>query len=152
MSNDLVMSSDTPMHRTTILEMNDEQLTECVVNRRERRLRAVKIHAEAVRLETESRHTKLNADLKKQCEMFEKDMATIDKAMDRMEKRAIKIMTIKNELGKGTTNGSQGTRDTGDVEGESRSGGDPVHVCDGGGQHGPVAAVDGVEPDVRQDG
>lgn len=90
---------DTPMHRQTVEEMTDEQLNSEIVNKRERRMRAYRIHEEAMLMQKEEYDKKLLEKLKKQCDMLDKDLATVDRALDRADKRVITIITIRNELG-----------------------------------------------------
>ena len=150
MSNDLAASSDTPMHRLSVEEMTDEQLQDMIVNKRDRRMTAYNAFEEAVRMEKETRNQKLLIDLKRQGELLQKKLSTIDKALEASEKYVVKIIAIRNELGleqhlRGDDNGSETTRDTDAPSAQGRSGSDNLSVCSGGGAAGS-------EPDVEGDG
>lgn len=133
------MLEDTAMHRQTVEEMTDDQLTNEIVNKRERRMRAYRIHEEAVKMEKEAYNQKLLTELKKQCDMLEKDMSTVDRALERCDKRVVKIITIRNELGitieqqmKEMNNGSETTGHSDTLAGQSGSVGDHDDVRDCG--------------------
>jgi len=160
---DLVAKEDTGMHRCSVEEMSDQQLQDHIVNKRERRMKAYNLYEEAVKLEKETYNQKLLLDVRKQSEMLAKDLGTIDKALERAEKRMVKIIAIRNELGItvgddtqpdlfGDQNGSQTTRDTVTSTEQSRSGSDNIHVRTSRGTASDAADAEGdggcSEPDV----
>lgn len=150
MAHDLVTTSDTPLHRCTVEEMSDEHLQDMIVNKRERRMTAYNVFEETVRMEKETHNQKLLIDLKRQGELLQKKLVTIDKALEAVDKYVIKIITIRNELGleqylKGESNGDKATRDTDALGEQSRSSSDNIPMCDGGGTVGD-------QPDAKGDG
>lgn len=135
MSLDIVTADDNPMHRISVEEMTDEQLQDMIVNKRERRMHAYNIYEESVRMQKDTHNQRLRVDLLKQGELLQKKLATIDKALEAVEKYVVKIITMRNELGleqhmRGDDHGSQATRNTdAPTEQNGPSSGD-VSMCD----------------------
>jgi dsDNA-specific endonuclease/ATPase MutS2 len=90
---------DTPMHRATVAELNNEQLNETIELLRERRLKARKEYQRAKEIEEQVRAEKLEGDYEQQMRLFEKDFKTCTNALERLEKRMVKMVAIRNELG-----------------------------------------------------
>lgn len=89
---------DTPIHRKDISEMTDEQIDEMLVGIRERRLKLVQQYQEAQLVKKEKSRTKAIETLDRQCEMFEKELATLDKNIGKLEKRALNIRALRLEI------------------------------------------------------
>ena len=92
------MKGDTPIKLTDISKMSDEQLDGIIYNIRERRLKPVRDFEEMSALKAEAIRQGLNKQLTKQLEMFEKELSRADKALEKIELRAIKLRALKLEI------------------------------------------------------
>ena len=92
------MKQDTPINRASIAELSDDEIDALLVGIAERRLAPVKAYEEAALIAAGVRSERLKADLEKQLEMFSKDLVTMDKKLDTMTKRALKIRAIRLEI------------------------------------------------------
>ena len=92
------MKGDTPIKLTDISKMSDEQLDAMIHNIRERRLKPVRDFEELSTLKAEALKQNLGKQLTRQLEMFEKELARADKALEKIEVRAIKLRALKLEI------------------------------------------------------
>jgi 3-methyladenine DNA glycosylase/8-oxoguanine DNA glycosylase len=86
---------DTPMHRKTVRELRDDELNQLLDRKREHRLKQVRVYERAQQKAKENEQEKARKQLERQCELFEKDLATVDRALDRLEQRANKIRAFR---------------------------------------------------------
>ena len=92
------MKGDTPIKLTNISEMSDKELDAMIYNIRERRLKPVLDFEELSTLKAEALKQNLGKQLTRQLEMFEKELARADKALEKIEVRAIKLRALKLEI------------------------------------------------------
>ena len=92
------MKGDTPIKLTNISEMSDEELDALIHNIRERRLKPVRDYEELSALKAEAIKQDLGKQLTRQLDMFEKELARVDRALDKVEIRAIKLRALKLEI------------------------------------------------------
>tara|TARA_R100000656_G_scaffold123991_1_gene101231 strand:+ start:1048 stop:1335 length:288 start_codon:yes stop_codon:yes gene_type:complete len=92
------MKGDTPIKLTNISEMSDEELDALIHNIRERRLKPVRDYEELSTLKAEAIKQDLGKQLTRQLDMFEKELARVDRALDKVEVRAIKLRALKLEI------------------------------------------------------
>lgn len=90
-----------PEHITpqSIYQMNDEQLEKLLDDIRDRRLSSVRLYEEAQRAAQEAAEEKARLALFKQCEMCEKNIIRVDKALEALETRVNKMRALRLELG-----------------------------------------------------
>lgn len=86
---------DTAMHRKTVRELRDDELNQLLDRKREHRLKQVRVYERAKQKAKETEQEKARQQLERQCELFEKDLATVDRALDRLEQRANKIRAFR---------------------------------------------------------
>ncbi len=92
------MKADTPIALANLTQMTEDE-RELLVNRiRERRLAPVRAYEELTAAQALVRKDKLEIQWTKQMEMFTKDLARADKAMETLEKRGTKLRAIKLEV------------------------------------------------------
>ena len=92
------MKSDTPIKLPNISEMSDKELDAMIYNIRERRLKPVRDFEELSTLKAEALKQNLGKQLTRQLDMFEKELARADKALEKIEVRAIKLRALKLEI------------------------------------------------------
>ena len=92
------MNGDTPIKRKTFLEMNEVEQYAFVEALRERRMAPVAIYNEIKEAARIKKQSKLQQQLDKQLEMFEKCLTRCNKSLDELQDRANKIQTIKLQL------------------------------------------------------
>lgn len=92
------MRGDTPTHRAVITEMSDESIDAMLLTMRDRRLSIVRAMQDAElakrNVYIEHQREKLN----KQLEMLKKELATVDKSLDKAEQRVLKIRALRLEI------------------------------------------------------
>ena len=83
------------MHRKRVNELTDNELNQLLDRKREKRLQQVRVYERAKQAAKEQEQEKARKNLERQCELFEKDLATVDRALDRLEQRANKIRAYR---------------------------------------------------------
>lgn len=93
--------TDIPEHITprALYQMSFDEMEKLLEGIRKRRLSAVRQHEEAVRIAKEATDEKARISLYKQCEMCEKNIERVDKALDALETRVNKMRALRLELG-----------------------------------------------------
>ena len=86
---------DTPYHRKTIAEMSQQEQEQWLTEVRMRRMKVKLELEEAARVREVLKSEKAKEDLDKQLKMLEKDVATLDKAAERIEKRMAKVWELR---------------------------------------------------------
>lgn len=81
-----------------MLQLSDEQVDALVEGMRERRLHAYKVYQEAERQKALIQNEKDQAKYAKMLEMFEKEHATAEKALTKLEERIKKIRAMSMDL------------------------------------------------------
>lgn len=89
---------DTPMHRVTIDELDPETLEQFILVIRERRLKPVRLYEEQQEQVKSVRDERLRASMEKELKGFKKDLERVDAVLTKLEKRALKIKTIRFEI------------------------------------------------------
>lgn len=92
------MKDDTPIELTDISKMSNEDIDALIIKLRERRMKPVKVYQENQLLKQQAYKQGLEHKVAKQFEMFEKDIARVDKALEALEKRALNIRALRLEL------------------------------------------------------
>ena len=92
------MKGDTPTKRVNVLDMSDKELEVFLTGIRERRLKSVKIFEEGELLREEARKKQLDKSLEHELKMSQKEIAQLDKVIEKVEKRTVKIRAIKLQL------------------------------------------------------
>ena len=93
-----VADGDSPTETLNINAMSSDELDELIEAIRERRMEPVRHFEEAQRLEREQRQSKLTEQLKKQNELFMKELERVDRGLDKLTTRSVKIRTIRLEM------------------------------------------------------
>lgn len=91
--------NDTPMHRQTIDKIRDGVLEQLIEALRERRLATVKAWKEVSALKAEARDRKTKERIHRQMELFKKEQERAEKAIDKLEKRALDLRALVLQLG-----------------------------------------------------
>ena len=92
------MKNDTPITLADLTQMSEDE-RELLVNQiRERRLAPVKAYEELSLMQAAARKEQLEKQWTKALEMFQKDLARADKAMEALEKRGTKLRAINLEI------------------------------------------------------
>lgn len=92
------MKNDTPISLADLTQMSEDE-RELLVNQiRERRLAPVKAYEELSLMQAAARKEQLEKQWTKALEMFQKDLARADKAMEALEKRGTKLRAINLEI------------------------------------------------------
>ena len=89
---------DTPMQRRSIDEISPEQCEELIDGIRARRLKSVREHAEMLALKAKQRDERLIEQIIHEDEMFTRQLERTDAAIEKLEKRALRIRALKLEL------------------------------------------------------
>jgi hypothetical protein len=94
----LAVEGDTPTHRLTIAEMDDADIEIQLEGTRIRRLQALNTYQQAQALKMEAKTEKQYDRLIKLCNMMEKDFIAANKAIEKLEKRALDIRSLRLEI------------------------------------------------------
>jgi septal ring factor EnvC (AmiA/AmiB activator) len=86
---------DTPMHRKKVTELTDAELDILLEEKRQRRYSIIKKHEETQEAKRQQENEKAKAELDKQLRIMEKDIGTIDRALERAEGRLNKIRALR---------------------------------------------------------
>lgn len=89
---------DNPIAPTTVDKMTDEQVDVMLTGIRERRMQSFVVFQEAELLRKETRNEKLRDKIEQHNKMLSKELATLDKAIEKVEQRVLKIRAAKMEL------------------------------------------------------
>ena len=92
------MKADTPIALASIKEMTPEERNIHIDGIRERRLAPVRAYEQLNAMQAEARKEKLEAQWEKALEMFQKDLARADKAMENLERRQTKLRALELEI------------------------------------------------------
>ena len=92
------VTQDTPAHRANVGQLSDEEIDTLMNEVRERRLRAFTVYSEAQELKQKARNTKTREQIQKFLDMFDKELKAADKAMEKLEARALKIRALRLEV------------------------------------------------------
>tara|TARA_R100001530_G_scaffold2608_3_gene4214 strand:- start:2979 stop:3266 length:288 start_codon:yes stop_codon:yes gene_type:complete len=92
------MKSDSPIALADLTKMTEDERELLVTRIRERRLAPVRAYEELTLMQAEARKEKLEGMWEKQMELFGKDLARADKAMETLEKRGTRLRAIKLEI------------------------------------------------------
>lgn len=92
------MQGDTPIKRKTFLEMSDAEQYAFIEALRERRMAPITTYKEIREAAKQKKISKLQQQLDKQLEMFEKCLAQCNKKLDELQDRANKLQAIKIQL------------------------------------------------------
>ena len=87
-----------PLKISNINELTDTEVDELLEGIRERRLKPVRVYEEMLKMKSEAKKVQLEEALTKQLAIFEKSLATVDKALNTLENRARKLRGIKLEI------------------------------------------------------
>ena len=95
------MESDvTTVHtHEDISQMNDEALTELVINLREKRMRLKRIADETLAAKQQAQTKKVNDQIETQLNMFNKEIVRVDKAIEKAVDRCNKIIALQLSVG-----------------------------------------------------
>jgi hypothetical protein len=94
---------DTPFKRASILELSDEELTKRVEALRERRLRSYSIYQAGLEAKKHAKDLKAAQGLEKTCEQVAKLLESVDKSLDKLEKKVLDIQAWRLMLGEDIT-------------------------------------------------
>ena len=89
---------DTAMHRQLFTEMNEEQQTAFLDAIRERRLRTVKVYEEMQAAKRNAKDEKVRTQLQAQASMMDKELLALNKALEKVEARATKVLALRRML------------------------------------------------------
>jgi len=92
------MKGDTPIELVDITKLSLDDHEAMLYNIRERRLKPVKAYEELTLMKEEARKANCLAQYERQMGMFEKELARVDKAMEKVEARHIKLRALKLEI------------------------------------------------------
>ena len=92
------MKQDTPIALANISNMSVEEREALLTNIRERRLKPVRVYEELSLMQAAARKEQLEKQWAKALELFEKDLTRADKAIDKLESRAVKLRAIELEI------------------------------------------------------
>lgn len=92
------MDGDTPTHRVTVDEMDQNKLEAFLIGVRERRLRAFTVYKQQQEASKQVRDARLKNAYEKNLAMFQKEIDRLDKLLDKVEARALKLRSLELEI------------------------------------------------------
>ena len=92
------MKNDSPIALADLTQMTEDERELLVTRIRERRLAPVRAYEELSLMQAEARKEQLEKQWAKQLEMFQKDLARADKAVETLEKRGTRLRAINLEI------------------------------------------------------
>ena len=90
--------SDRPWKRTTVDELTDEEIEGWIAGIRERRLILVHKYQQAVKEANETRVQDLREFIQQQLRMLDRNMSTMERACEQIEKRLLNCQAAKLEM------------------------------------------------------
>jgi len=84
--------------RQDITEMSDDEIDALLVPIRERRLKMAVLHRQALELKEEKARGKAREKLGDQIRMLEKELASMDKLIEKLDKRVLNIRALRLEI------------------------------------------------------
>lgn len=90
---------DTPIHRATIEQMDDQMLATYVEDLRQRRLRLWNVYQAGLEAKAKAKSEKDQALLSKRLDAFIKAHSVVEKNIEKLDKLAIDIQAIRLTLG-----------------------------------------------------
>ena len=84
--------------RKDITQMTDDEIDVMLLPIRERRLKMAKLHQEAIALKEEKARGKAQVKLADQIRMLEKELASMDKLIEKLDKRVLNIRALRLEI------------------------------------------------------
>ena len=93
-----MMKADSPIQLADITQMTEEERENLLNQIRERRLAPVKVYEELTEMMQLARSDQLELSWTKQMEMFVKELARVDKALEALASRSTKLRAIRLEL------------------------------------------------------
>ena len=92
------MEGDTPAHRQSVEELREDQIEQHLVGVRTRRLQAARIYEENQLASKQVNDVRLAAKYKQQLTILERELASLDKLMDKIDKRCLNVRGIRMEI------------------------------------------------------
>jgi hypothetical protein len=92
------VAQDTPTQRANVEQLTDDECDVLLFGIRERRLRAFTVYSEAQELKQKARNMKTREQIQKFLDMFNKELKAADKAIEKLEARALKIRALRLEV------------------------------------------------------
>ena len=89
---------DTPTHRSTIDELSLDTVETLLVAIRERRLRALHAHDEAVRMKQNAKSNRMKARIEVEIARLSRQLLSVDKLLTKIESRYTTIRAFQLEL------------------------------------------------------
>lgn len=89
---------DTCMHRRTIDELSMDELDDLLLGIRSRRMERFNAYQEALAVKAQANTERLAVQMSKECAALEKEFARLDKIIESMDKRLLKIRAMKLEI------------------------------------------------------
>lgn len=89
------VDGDTPMHRLTVEEVDDDTMNAIIEDKRKRRMSLVEQRNIAEKRKRTLEQQKAKQKYERQVELFDKDLKTLDRALERLENRANKIRALR---------------------------------------------------------
>jgi hypothetical protein len=90
--------ADQPHHRVTVTEMSEEQINAFIESVRKRRAEPIRVYEEAVSLARSAKKGKIVEKLDKKAVILKKKLASLDKLMNEVEKKAHEVKVIMFEI------------------------------------------------------
>lgn len=89
---------DTAMHRQLFVEMTVPQQEAYLDGIRERRLRSVQVYEQLQQAKRAVKDEATRAKLQKQCNMMDKEIIALNKALEKVEARAVTVTALQQML------------------------------------------------------
>ncbi len=93
-----VLPGDTAMERRLFISLTPEEQEAFLSAVRERRLAPVKLYQETMQRKAEIKNQRTLELINKQSAMMEKELAALDKALAKVEARAVTIAALTNQV------------------------------------------------------
>lgn len=90
---------DTPLFRATLADMPDDEIDALIVEMRQRRMKAHEQYVAAQAAKRERANAATLRRLNHTLDMFQKELKAADKAIEKLEKRAMALRVCRLELG-----------------------------------------------------
>lgn len=87
-----------PIDPQTISDLTDDQLDSLIAARQQRRMAPVRHYEEAQRAKQEYQDAQARDLLHKKLQQFEKQLGSVDTALEKLEKRALEIRALRLQL------------------------------------------------------
>lgn len=95
---DIKAAADTPIKLASIEQMTSDEIDAMLIAIRERRLKPVRDYEEMLNMKAAAKKEMLQKQYDRHMSMFKKELERVDKALDKIDQRAIQLRALRMQI------------------------------------------------------